>query len=82
MKRTPRMTTVKAIEPRDATVYVTVTQSESREIDRQVEVLRGAGVLSASRSLLMRLALSDLSDETVHRFAQGMRALEAVKKRA
>lgn len=82
MSRTPRMTKVKLIEPRDAVVYVALTQSESRGLDRQVELLRAAGVAVASRSLLTRLALSDLSDETVHRFAQGLRALEEVKRTA
>jgi hypothetical protein len=79
---TPRMTKLKPIERCEEKVYVAVTASDLRALDRHVEVLRSAGVAAASRSLLARLALSDLSDETVRRFAQGMLALEEVKRTA
>lgn len=78
----PRIPKIKTVQPCEATVYVKITETELRELDRQVEVLRGAGVAAASRSLLARLALSDLSEETVRRFAQGLLALEEVRRTA
>lgn len=45
-------------------ICISVYEDDLRVIDQRVEALKKLGVLSASRSSLMRVALHALSDET------------------